>query len=129
MLEMVHVVNGITTMAFNCPSDGNVSVDFSVHNEKIVSARFSKSSDMVLGGQQVSQEKVHAIKPEFANRIINDIQNLRIKFGTIKVSVDIAHGEVKNYSLIPEYSLNANLLKAEMKSHANRQLDKLAKTA
>lgn len=129
MLEMVHVVNGITTMAFNCPSDGNVSVDFSVHNEKIVSARFSKSSDMVLGGQQVSQEKVHAIKPEFANRIINDIQNLRIKFGTIKVSVDIAHGEVKNYSLIPEYSLNANLLKAEMKSHANRQLKKLAKTA
>lgn len=129
MLEMVHVVNGITTMAFNCPSDGNVTVDFSVHNEKIVSARFSKSSDMVLGGQQVSQEKVHAIKPEFANRIINDIQNLRIKFGTIKVSVDIAHGEVKNYSLIPEYSLNANLLKAEMKSHANRQLDKLAKTA
>ena len=129
MLEMVHVVNGITTMAFNCPSDGNVSVDFSVHNEKIVSARFSKSSDMVLGGQQVSQEKVHAIKPEFANRIINDIQNLRIKFGTIKVSVDIAHGEVKNYSLIPEYSLNANLLKAEMKSHANRQLDKLANTA
>lgn len=129
MLEMVHVVNGITTMAFNCPSDGNVSVDFSVHNKKIVSARFSKSSDMVLGGQQVSQEKVHAIKPEFANRIINDIQNLRIKFGTIKVSVDIAHGEVKNYSLIPEYSLNANLLKAEMKSHANRQLKKLAKTA
>ena len=129
MLEMVHVVNGISTMAFNCPSDGNVSVDFSVHNEKIVSARFSKSSDMVLGGQQVSQEKVHAIKPEFANRIINDIQNLRIKFGTIKVSVDIAHGEVKNYSLIPEYSLNANLLKAEMKSHANRQLKKLAKTA
>ena len=129
MLEMVHVVNGITTMAFNCPSDGNVTIDFSVHNEKIVSARFSKSSDMVLGGQQVSQEKVHAIKPEFADRIINDIQNLRIKFGTIKVSVDIAHGEVKNYSLIPEYSLNANLLKAEMKSHANRQLDKLAKTA
>lgn len=129
MLEMVHVVNGISTMAFNCPSDGNVTVDFSVHNEKIVSARFSKSSDMVLGGQQVSQEKVHAIKPEFANRIINDIQNLRIKFGTIKVSVDIAHGEVKNYSLKPEYSLNANLLKAEMKSQANKQLGKLAKTA
>lgn len=129
MLEMVHVVNGISTMTFNCPSDGNVTVDFSVHNEKIVSARFSKSSDMVLDGQQVSQEKVHAIKPEFANRIINDIQNLRIKFGTIKVSVDIAHGEVKNYSLRPEYSLNANLLKAEMKSQANKQLGKLAKTA
>lgn len=122
MLDMIHVVNGVTTMAFNCPSDGNVSVDFSVHNEKIVSARFSKSSDMVLGGQQVSQENATAIKPEFVNRIINDIQNLRIKFGTIKVSVDIAHGEVKNYSLTPEYFLNANLLKAEIKSHVNRQL-------
>lgn len=129
MLEMLHVMNGVTTMACNCPSNGNVTVDFSVHNEKIVSVRFSKSSDMVLGGQQIRQEKVHAIDAMFANRIINDIQNLRIKYGTIKVSVDISNGEVKKYSLIPEYSLNANLLKAEMKSHANRQLKKLAKTA
>ena len=29
MLEMLHVMNGVTTMACNCPSDGNVTVDFS----------------------------------------------------------------------------------------------------
>lgn len=131
MLEMAHVLNGIQTMAFDCPVNGNVSVEFVVHNEKIQTASFSKTTAMVLDGTQVHQEKVHPISAEFAHRIFTDVQNLRLKYGTIKISVEIKNGEVKEYSVTPAYSLTANLLKAEMRSHANRQLKKqeLAQTA
>lgn len=131
MLEMLHVLNGVQTMTFDCPVNGNVSVDFEVHNEKILSVSFRKTTAMVLAGCQVRQEKVHPISAEFGHKIITDIQNLRLKYGTITVSVDIENGEVKKYSVTPAYTLNANLLKAEMRSHANRQLKKqqLAQTA
>ena len=82
MLEMVHVVNGITTMAFDCPSDGNVSVDFSVHNEKIVSARSSKSSDMVLGGQQVSRKRFMPLNQ-------NSLTGLLMTFRTLGSSSEL----------------------------------------
>ena len=120
MLEPLQLLHGITTLSFNCPMNGNVSVSFVIHNEKIVSSSVTKTTEIISGGKSVNDTKKNYLKPVFANRIMDDIQNLRMKYGTIKVSVDIQNGEVKKYLLIPEYTLNANLLNAELKSHENR---------
>ncbi len=120
MLDSMLLLGCITKLSFNCPINGNVSVSLVIHNERVVTSSVSKTTEIISDGKFSNETKETYLKPVFARRITDDIQNLRMKYGTIKISVDIQNGEVKKYSLIPEYTLNANLLNAELKSHEKR---------
>ncbi|MCQ2600995.1 MAG: hypothetical protein MJ184_06505 [Treponema sp.] len=122
MLDMALLVNGINSMATNCPTDGNVSVIFSVSNGRITSVKLSKICEIYPGTAEES--KALFFTDDLKQRILKDVDNQRLQYGTITVSIDAQYGSLKNYSIVPSFTLNANLLAAEMRSQKNRQLAK-----
>lgn len=124
MLDMALFVNGIQAMAENCPADGNVSVTFTVKQGNVKSVKLSKSFEMLSGESDAEEKTVEFFDNELKQRILRDTENLRLQYGTITVSIDTEYGNLKNYSIIPSFTLNANLLAAEMKHHKNKQLGK-----
>ena len=120
MIRTYSFLDGILAMKNNCPVNGNVSVSFVIHNGNIGSVNLSKTEELFTE-EQLSEE---VFTDEIGNRILTDLENIRMQFGTITVSIDVAHGTLKSYSLIPCSTLNANLLKAQLKSQNNRRLAK-----
>ncbi len=120
MIHSASFLDGVLAMKNNCPVNGNVSVSFVIHNGNIGSVKLSKTEELFTE-EQLSEE---VFTDEIGNRILTDLENIRMQFGTITVSIDVAHGTLKSYSLIPCSSLNANLLKAQLKSQNNRRLAK-----
>lgn len=118
MIKSISFLDGILAMKNNCPVKGNVSTYFVIHNGSISSVKVSKTEELFTDDEP-SEEEV--FPDEVGNRILTDLENIRMQFGTITVSVDVAHGSLKSYSLIPCTTLNANLLKAQIKSQTNRQ--------
>lgn len=124
MLEMRFLEKGINALAENCPSDGNVSVTFSVKEGNVKSVKFSKTFDLFSEQSEAEEKGVKFFNDEFKLRILTDIVNQRLQYGTIAVSIEVEHGELKSYSMIPSFTLSANLLAAEMRHHRNKQLGK-----
>lgn len=124
MLDMALFVNGIQAMADHCPSDGNVSVTFTVKQGNVKSVKLSKSFEMFSEKSEAENSKLEFFNDELKQRILRDTENLRLQYGTITVSIDTEYGLLKNYSIIPSFTLNANLLAAEIKHHKNKQLGK-----
>lgn len=124
MLDMALFVNGIQAMADNCPSDGNVSVTFTVKQGNVKSVRLSKTHEMFNADSKAEDFNVEFFNDELKHRILKDTDNLRLQYGTITISIDTESGKLKNYSIIPSFTLNANLLAAEMRSQKNRKLAK-----
>lgn len=120
MNRNVSFLDGILAMKNNCPVNGNVSASFVIHNGSISSVKLSKTEELFTD-EELSEE---VFTDEIGNRILTDLENIRMQFGTITVSIDVAHGALKSYSLTPCTTLNANLLKAQIKSQTNRQLAK-----
>lgn len=124
MLDMALIVNGIQAMADNCPSDGNVSVTFTVNSGNVVSVKLSKTFEMFNANAESENCRVEFFNDELKQRILKDTESLRLQFGTITISIDTKFGKLKNYSIIPSITLNANLLAAEMRTQKNRSLGK-----
>ena len=120
MNRNVSFLDGILAMKNNCPVNGNVSASFVIHNGSIGSVKLSKTEELFTE-DEFSEE---VFTDEIGNRILTDLENIRMQFGTITVSIDVAHGALKSYSLTPCTTLNANLLKAQIKCQTNRQLAK-----
>ena len=120
MNHNVSFLEGILAMKNNCPVNGNVSASFVIHNGSIGSVNLSKTEELFTE-DEFSEE---VFTDEIGNRILTDLENIRMQFGTITVSIDVAHGILKSYSLNPCTTLNANLLKAQIKSQTNRHLAK-----
>lgn len=120
MNRSISFLDGILAMKNNCPVNGNVSVSFVIHNGNISSVSFSKTEELFTE-EQLSEE---VFTDEIGNRILTDLENVRMQFGTITVSIDVAHGALKSYSLSPCTTLNANLLKAQIKGQNKRRLAK-----
>lgn len=120
MIRTYSFLDGILAMKNNCPVNGNVSASFVIHNGSIGSVNLSKTEELFTE-DEFSEE---VFTDEIGNRILTDLENIRMQFGTITVSIDVAHGTLKSYSLTPCTTLNANLLKAQIKSQTNRQLAK-----
>ena len=120
MNRSISFLDGILAMKNNCPVNGNVSVSFVIHNGNIGSVSFSKTEELFTE-EQLSEE---VFTDEIGNRILTDLENVRMQFGTITVSIDVAHGALKSYSLTPCTTLNANLLKAQIKGQNKRRLAK-----
>ena len=120
MIRTYSFLDGILAMKNNCPVNGNVSTSFVIHNGSISSVKLSKTEDLFTE-EDLSEE---VFTDEVGKRILTDLENIRMQFGTIIVSVDVAHGALKSYSLTPCTTLNANLLKAQIKSQTNKQLAK-----
>lgn len=120
MNRSVSFLDGILAMKNNCPVNGNVSVSFVIHSGNIGSVKLSKTEDLFTE-EKLSEE---VFTDEIGNKILTDLENIRMQFGTITVSIDVTHGTLKSYSLIPCSTLNANLLKAQIKSQNTRRLAK-----
>ena len=128
MLDMALFVNGIQAMADNCPCDGNVSVTFTVKEGNVKSVKLSKTFEM-LNPDSAEESKPEFFNDELKQRILRDTENLRLQFGTITISIEAQYGKLKSYSIIPSFTLNANLLAAEMRSQKNHQLAKMNRAA
>lgn len=120
MNRSISFLDGILAMKNNCPVNGNVSVSFVIHNGNIGSVSFSKTEELFTE-EELSEE---VFTDEIGNRILTDLENVRMQFGTITVSIDVAHGALKSYSLTPCTTLNANLLNAQIKGQNKRRLAK-----
>ena len=120
MNRSISFLDGILAMKNNCPVNGNVSVSFVIHNGNIGSVSFSKTEELFTE-EHLSEE---VFTDEIGNRILTDLENVRMQFGTITVSIDVAHGALKSYSLTPCTTLNANLLNAQIKGQNKRCLAK-----
>lgn len=120
MNRSISFLDGILAMKNNCPVNGNVSVSFVIHNGNIGSVSFSKTEELFTE-EELSEE---VFTDEIGNRILTDLENVRMQFGTITVSIDVAHGALKSYSLTPCITLNANLLNAQIKGQNKRRLAK-----
>ena len=121
MNSSVRFIDGVLAMKNSCPANGNVSVCFCIHNGRIDSVKLSKTEELFTEGE-VSKDEVFT--DEVGNRILTDLENIRMQFGTITVSIDVVYGALKSYTLTPCTTLNANLLKAQIKSQNNRKLAK-----
>ena len=120
MIRNISFLDGLLAMKNNCPVNGNESAFFVIHNGSIDSVNLSKREELFTE-EKLSKE---VFTNEIGNRILTDLENIRMQFGTIIVSIDVEHGMLKSYSLTPCTSLNANLLKAQIKSQTNRRLAK-----
>lgn len=130
MLEQSTYIYGIEAMANNCPENGNITISFLVNNGNIKKTTLTKSEDIFIEKPEYKTDaKAEFFTDEFKARIFRDIANTRLQFGTITISVDTKYGELKNYSVIPAFTLNKNLLEAEMKHHENKQKTKACKVA
>lgn len=130
MLEQSTYIYGIEAMANNCPENGNITISFLVNNGNIKKTTLTKSEEIFIEKPESKTDaEAEVFTDEFKARIFRDIANTRLQFGTITISVDTKYGELKNYSVIPAFTLNKNLLEAEMKHHENKQKTKTCKVA
>lgn len=118
MIRNISFLDGLLAMKNNCPVNGNVSASFVIHNGSIDSVNLSKTEELLTEEKHLKE----VFTDEIGNRILTDLENIRMQFGTIIVSIDLEHGMLKSYSLTPCISLNADLLKAQIKSQTDKRL-------
>ena len=85
MNRIISFLDGLLAMKNNCPVNGNVSASFVIHNGSIDSVKLSKTEDLFTE-EKLSKE---VFTDEIGNRILTDLENIRMQFGTIIVSIDV----------------------------------------
>jgi len=126
MSHKITFLMGLLAMKNNCPANGNVSASFEIHNGSIDSVKLSKTEELFT--ENVSS-KEEVFSDDVGNRILTDLENLKMQFGTVIVSIDVEYGLLKSYTLIPCKTLNANLLKSQIKFHKGNIVEKALRSA
>ena len=114
-----YFVQGINELEKRCPETGNVSLIFLINAGKINSIQISQTENICFE-DELAVSKKQVITDVLKQRIFDDLNSTRIKYGTLKVSIDVKNGIISKYTITPEYSLNEVLLKAQIRTQTYR---------